>query len=233
MRGVTTIQDKLTLASLGQVKANSLLPAQQPSSQKILTAADTYQQRLLKYPLRGIFHSYAEFIHALWLESRPEVHSFVPQPFLLWVNGRRYVPDCFVVRDSGPVVLELKAGGTMVDPAPELVRRFFEWEGLAFEVLDNAAVLAHEAEALHWLRLIQVLVVADQYHLDTRAEEIALLQTCMERGPLTLGDLISPRRHLQQYPQEVALYRLLHQHRLTTDLVTRPLDYDAEIRLCS
>jgi hypothetical protein len=233
MSTAAVIRDGVTLAALGQVKTDSLMPAQQPSSQKILTAADTYQQRLLKYPLRATFHSYAEFIHALWLESRADVRSFVPQPFLLWVNGRRYIPDCYVVLDTGPEVVELKAGGTMVNPPPELVRRFFEWENLAFEVLDNAEVLTHEAEALHWLRLIQVLVVAAHYHVDTRAEETTLLQVCAERGPQTLGNLISPRRHAQQYPWEVALYRLLHQHRLATDLVTRPLDYDAEIRLCN
>lgn len=233
MSRATVIQDGLTLASLGQVKTDSLLPAQQPSSQQILTAADTYQQRLLKYPLRGTFHSYAELIHALLLESRAEVRHFVPQPFLLWVNGRRYTPDCYVLLDAGPVVIELKARGEMLKPSPDLVRQFFDWEGMAFEVLDNDVVLAQEAEALHWLRLIQVMVVADQYHLDTRAEEIDLLQACMERGPLALGELISPRRHDQQSLEEVALYRLLHQHRLATDLVHDYLNYDSEIRLCS
>ncbi len=233
MSGSAVIQDGVTLASLGQVKADSLLPAQQPSSRQILTAADTYQQRFVKYPLLGTFHSYAEFIHALLLEANAEVRSFIPQPFLLWVNGRRYIPDCYVAQTSGVAVIELKARGEMLNPSPDLVRRFFEWEGMGFEVLDNEIVLAREMEALHWLRLIQVMVVADQYHLDTRAEENELLQACAMHGTLALGDLISPRRHELQYQQEVALYRLLHQHRLETDLVHRPLDYDSEIRLCN
>ena len=103
----------------------------------------------------------------------------------------------------------------------------------AFEVLNNELVLAQETEALDWLRLIQVMVVADQHHLDTRAEEIELLQACLERGPLALGDLISPRRHDRQSQEEVVLYRLLHQNRLDTDLVHDYLNYDSEIRLCS
>lgn len=233
MPGATVIQDELTLASLGQVKANSLQPTQQPSSQEILVSADTYQQRLLKYPLRAVFHSYAEFIHALLLEADPAVRSFVPQPFLLWVNGRRYTPDCYVQRDSGPVVVELKARGEMKTPPPALVKQFFNWEGMDFEVLDNEAVLAREAEALHWLRLIQVMVVANQYGLDTRAAEIDLLQACAMQASQTVGDLISPRRHCELDLREVALYRLLHQHRLETDLVHDDLDYDSEIRLCS
>lgn len=233
MPGSTVMQDGLTLATLGKVKAESLQPVQQPSSQSILVSADTYQQRLLKYPLRGVFHSYAEFIHALLLEADPGVRSFVPQPFLLRVNGRRYIPDCYVLRDAGPAVVELKPRGEMPTPSPELVRLFFDWEGMGFEVLNNEAVLAREAEALHWLRLIQVMVVAAQYHLDTRTEEVELLQDFAVSPCQAVGDLISPGRRSQLDLREVALYRLLHQHRLETDLVHRYLDYDSEIRLCS
>ena len=232
MASVMRVQNGLTLADLGRVVTDNLEPLQQPSSAKILVSADCYQQVMIKYPHLGVFHSYAEFIHALLLESRADVFRFVPQPFLLWVNGRRYTPDCYMHTSAGMTVIELKPRGEMRTPSPEALRPFFAREHMTFEVLSNEAVLAHETEALHWLRLIQVMVVANQYHLDTTGEERDLLQTCAERGPLALGDLISPHRHSQQYPQEVALYRLLHRHQLATDLVTRPLDYDSEIRLC-
>ena len=229
----TSLRDPLTLALLADVRADSLMPAEQPTSPKLLVSADTYQQRLLKYPHRATFHSYAEFIHALLLEARADVRSFVPQPFVVWFRGRRYIPDCFVLEHTGAVVVELKAKGVMREPPPEVVQRFFDYEKMSFRILANEEILAREAEALHWLRLIQVLVVANQYGVDTRNEELELLQQCTCLQTPCVGDLISPRRHGQLSQLEIALYRLLHQHRLEADLATRALDYDSELRLCA
>ena len=73
MASVMRVQNGLTLADLGRVVTDNLEPLQQRSSPDILLSADCYQQVLIKYPRLAVFHSYAEFIHALHLESRADV----------------------------------------------------------------------------------------------------------------------------------------------------------------
>lgn len=225
-------RDENTLAVLARIRIKSLSPAEQPSSQKILKKADTYQQRFLKYPHRGAFHSYAEFIHALLLESRAAISTFVPQPFRLLVGNKPYIPDCYVCENNRQIVIEMKPKGQMVDPSPLLIEQFFNWHRMEFQVVSNESVMEHEQEALNWLPLVQVMVVAERYGLDTSAKEQELLQYCITHSGLTVGDLLSPRRREDQSDEEVALYRLLHLHRLETDLDRRPLNYDSELRVC-
>jgi hypothetical protein len=223
----SVITHELTLETLGDVRADSLVPVEQPSSLKILVQADTYQQRFLKYPRRGTFHSYAEYLHAILLESRPSVVNFVPQPFLLLVNNRRYTPDCYVIENGERRVIELKPRGEMAKPSPDIMTRFFALYGMQFEVIANEDILRQEGEARHWLRIIQALVVAERYQLDTRLLERDILTACMG-GTCCVADVLVPGRR-DQWQREIALYRLLHKHWLETDLKTRHLDYDSEL----
>ena len=223
-----SLRDPLTLALLADVRADSLVPIEQPSSPDILVSADTYQQRFLKYPHRGTFHSYPEYLHAILLESRRSVTSFVPQPFKLYIRNRRYTPDCYVVENGERKVIELKDSGEMTIPPADQVARFFALHGLQFEVIANQAVLQHESEARHWLRLIQALVAAERYSCDTRRLERDMLAQCME-SQCCVADVLVPGRR-DQWQREIALYRLLHKHWLETDLKTRYLDYDSELQ---
>lgn len=223
----TSLRDPLTLAVLADVRTDSLVPVEQPSSRDILVSADTYQQRFLKYPHRGTFHSYAEYLHAILLESHRAVTSFVPQPFKLYIRNRRYIPDCYVVENGERKVIELK-GSAEKTPLPlAVITHFFALQGLRFEVIDNQTVLQHEREARHWLRLIQALVVAERYACDTRRLERDILAQCME-SPCCVADVLTPGRR-DQWPREIALYRLLHRHWLETDLKMRYLNYDSEL----
>ncbi len=227
-----TFPNPLTLDALGRCDAPSLAPCQQPTSLKLLKAADTYQQVCVKYPGLAVFHSYAEYIHALWLESLSTVSAFVPQPFLLYCDHRRYIPDCYVVKDHEIVVLELKAGGNMEWPDPGLVRAFLALEHMNFEVIANDDVLIHEQEALRWRPIIQALAVANHYQVDTTTAEIDLLQLFSNDREYQVGDLLSPLNREERSDHEIALFRLIHKHRLVVDLSHHQLDYDTPVTLC-
>lgn len=221
-----------TLELLGRVDAPNLVPSQQPTSLKLLKSADTYQQHGAKFGGTGIYHGYAEYIHALWLESRRSVTRFVPQPFLIYVDHRRYIPDCYILQNNQIDVVELKAGGSMAWPDQDLMTAFFAREHMQFRLIDNDEVLQHETEALHWRPIVQSLVVANHYGLDTRTAESELLQTCARYESCEIGDLISPRRHADPSDHLIALYRLIHKHDLLVDLAYERLDYDTPVTLC-
>lgn len=227
-----TLHDPLTLEVLGRVDAPSLSPSQQPTELGLLKSADTYQQAGVKYPNIGVYHCYPEYIYALWLESLEAVKSFVPHPFLLYYDHRRYIPDCCVLRDGQIEVIELRARGVMDWPDPALITAFFARKNMVFHVIDSDETLTHEAEALHWLPIVQSLYVANRYALDTRAAESELLQTCARYDVCEIGDLIDPRQHADHSDRLIALYRLIHQHDLFVDLSCDRLDYDTPVRLC-
>lgn len=228
-----TLHNPLTLEALGRVEAASLSPCQQLTSRKLLKNSDTYLQAGVKYRGIGVYHSYAEYIHALWLESLNTVNYFVPQPFLLLCDHRRYIPDCCLLRDGQFEVVALAARGTMTSPDPALICAFFAQHDMTFRVLDNDEALTHEQEALHWRPIVQSLYVANRYQLDTRAAETELLQTCAMFENCQVGDLISPLQHTDRSDKLIALYRLIQQHLFIVDLSQNHLDYDTPVRLCT
>lgn len=228
----TPLRNPLTLEVLARVRAPSLSPCQQPTSPKLLKSADTYLRAGVKYTGIGVYHSYAEYIHALWLESVKSVMNFVPQPFSIYCDHRRYVPDCCILRNGQFEVVELKARGAMEWPDPNLIAAFFARENMHFSVIDNDEVLTHEQEALHWRPIVQSLYVAKRYGVDTRAAESELLQACSRFAVCEVGDLVSPLQHADRSDRLIALYRLIHQHDLIVDLSHNRLDYGTPVRLC-
>lgn len=227
------VTDPSSLACLGIPQAESLVPCQQPTKAALLTSADCYQQRCLKCPEICTFHSYAEYIYALLLEGDPRVRSFVPQPFKLRTGKELYTPDFYVLRNGKEYVLELKPNGKMELNKKKTVAAFFDFYGMNFEVVDNDEVLMHEQEALHWLPIIQVLVCAEEYNLDTQALEHQLWQKCLAyMNDPAVGDILLPEDSAIEGLHEVALYRLIYRHRLTVDLTEQALSYDTVLHRC-
>jgi hypothetical protein len=227
-----TIVNPLTLQALGDIDIEDWTPQQQSTSLTLLKGADTYRQACVKFPALALFHSYAEYIYALWLESRADVIRFVPQPYQLRYNKKHYIPDCFVETCDKRTVIELKARNSQPWLEPELVNAFFSTHHMDYVVIDNDEALAHETEALHWRPIIQALAVANTYELSTREEELSLLQQFHEKHDHQIGDLLSPLQRLNQSSYEIALYRLLHTHKLHIDLSVQRLNYDTPVSLC-
>lgn len=208
---------------------DQLVPAQQPTSVSLTKSTDYYEQRCVKFAQRGAFHSYAELIHALLLEADRDVTSFVPQPYQLLVNRRFYIPDVYAVRSGRIQILELKPEGKFDREKEAMLVAFFDQYGMHFEVVANESVLEQEQLALNWLPLIQVLAQALAQGIDTQVEEQRLYDIARAQDSLAVGDLLHDSSRQEQYPKELALYRLLHRHDLVCDLTQRPLNYDTVI----
>ncbi len=220
------------LDNLARVTSDSLVPSQQRTSLALETNADVYLRTCLKYPGRGVFHSYPEYLHGVLLDIDPDVSYFVPQPFALRIGRKPYIPDVYVVRNGQQEVIELK-GKHSLDPVIEAsAQAFFADYGIHFSVISNNTALAREQEALNWLPLLHVLACANQSGLETRAMASTLLTRCRQFPGSTVGDLLSPARRPTQYVEEVALYRLLVDHQLTADLVSAPLTYTSVLTAC-
>jgi len=227
----TTSTDPFTLEALANTASDSLVPNQQDTPRGLLQQADCYLQRFIKYPGIVVCHSYAEFIHAIWLEMDVDVTSFVPQPFKLYVHGRCYIPDCYVIHKGQPQVIELKAEGQFNVAWLNEIALYFKWHDLPFSVISNDAMLSHETEALHWLPIIQLLAQANEIGIQTEKIEFKLLDKSYSLGTSYVGNLITPGA-TDQYLERIALYRLIYAHRLLVDLRYRPLSWDTELSLC-
>ncbi len=212
------------------VKTESFIPHQQESAKKLLRSADCYQQKFIKFPHIGIFHSYAEFIHAALLESDPEVSMFVPQPFLLHIGNRRYIPDCYFVKSGQRIVLELKPRGDFKDELRIPLQAFFEQEQMIFGVVSNENVLEQEILALNWLKIIRVLISAKKE--DTSHEEFNLLNRLFEIQELELGDIVFVGDRIGQRKTEIALFRLAHKGKIKLDITDSQLGYSTKATLC-
>jgi hypothetical protein len=229
-----TINDPKTLSQIGKVRTESLIPNQQHTSIKLLTSADCYQQRFLKYPGIATFHSFAEYLYALQLEIDPNVRSFVPQPFVLHINKKRYIPDFYILRNDKEYVFELKPQGLMDEEKQRVAAAYFDYHNMIFKVISNEEVLAHELKALNWLPIIQVLVCANEYGLDTEALEFKTWQKCVSYSDdPVIGDILLPGHKEAEGFQEIALYRLIYRHRLVIDLSKHPISYDTVLKRCA
>ncbi|MDO3382390.1 hypothetical protein [Gilvimarinus algae] len=223
------VQHPQTLAHLGVVETQTLMPQQQKTKPPLLKSANLYIRTCVKYPLRAYFHSYEEYIHGLWLESDPHVIAFIPQPYTLYCDHRLYIPDCHVLTDRGIRVVEIKPLGKPMWPSPQLLETFFAEERMAFELLSNDAVMVHETTALRWRRLVQVLASSNARYLDTSVEEAQLVAELTASRTAVLGDILSPLKRPAHSRTEIALYRLIHRHAIHVDLDVRALSYDSQV----
>ena len=221
----------LTLEALTTVSSDSLVPSQQPTPRGLMQQTDCYQQRFLKYPNIAICHSYAEFIYYLYLEMDPEVSSFVPQPFKLYIQGwrRPHIPDSYIVRKGQPQVVEIKAPGDMDAPWLNAVAAYLQWHDLPYSVMCNDVVLTHEQEALNWLPLIQVLAAAEQEGIETQTLEYELLDQIFTLDHPQVFDVLNPGLRLQQNVNEIALFRLIYHHKVKVDLKSAPFGWDTAL----
>jgi len=233
MSQTSILANPFTLEALAHVSAPALVPSQQPTRRGLLQQVDCYQQRFLKYPGIAVCHSYAEFIHLICLEMDSDVLSFVPQPFKLMINGRRYIPDCYVIRLGRPQVIELKAAGGLDDPWYSQVAAFLGWHDLPFSLISNELMLTFERQALNWLPIFQALVCADRQGIDTQSQELAIWSEVLHKETLQVRDILNPGLRTQQWQEEIALYRLIYKHRLKVDLQKNPLDWDSELLVCT
>lgn len=217
------------------VRGDTDVPRQQICSMTQLKAEDTYQQTFIKCPERCVLRSYAKLLHAALLEADPSVISFIPQPYTLKLQGRDYQPAVYVLRSDGRrQVIDLRDGGEFDEGQKTILTAFFEKLGLEFTVLSNESVLKRQQEARNWLCIIRVMALANRYAIDTSLAEHALWQHGLSIEGATVADFYNVGdQSPEEYEQNVAFFRLLHQHYLACDLTKEDLHPDLKVTLCT
>ena len=214
-----------------QVKANTLAPHQRPTSRQLMRHANYYERQMIKHPHRSAFHSESELLHAGLLEGDPTVISYIPQPFLLRVNGQPYTPDCYIVRQDGRrEVIELKPNGVLDPSLQDPLEAFFSQQEMVFRVISNESVEARRTEAENWIEIVQNLYLARDF--DTDAAELEIIECLAEGNVTTIGALSDPGDRSQLYLREIGLYRLLHRGVVAAELADKALDWDTQVQLC-
>ncbi|MFT7651216.1 MAG: hypothetical protein ACI9UU_000318 [Candidatus Azotimanducaceae bacterium] len=206
-----------------------LQPTQVKTDLQFLKATNGYVRKFIKHPKLSYFHSYPEFLHAALLEADATVTSFVPQPFRLRVNSKRYVPDCFVVRGSQRLVVELKKDGEMDSSKVLSLENFFATRNMIFQVIGNDEILMQETTALSWLKIVQSMVIhAD---IDTSRTEEDVLQLIGIRSEVVLSELLESTRPPFS-ARLLSVQRLLHRGVLSADLSEHSLYAGTVIKPC-
>lgn len=211
--------------------AASLTPCQVDTKRDFRVATDFRVAQLLKHQPPSQFHSLAEYYHAALLEGDPTVSRYVPQPFMLTIGKRRrYVPDCYVVRDGQVEVVELKPRGKFDEHRCEALEAYFRNQRIRFLAIPNEAVFSRVIEARNWLLIVQMLVI--HCELDTAKWEMNLFDRVRQQGSTRLADWVLRQDRSSSRVQEIALLRLLHQGKLRADLTRERFSYATEVRPC-
>ena len=213
-----------------KIKCDSLIPNQQTTRISFLRSVDCYQQKFLKFPKIGIFHSYAELLQAALFESDCSVTSFVPQPFRFYIGRHSYTPDFYYVHNGKRTVLELKSAGSLDPKFYKPLNAFLKNKDINFKVITNQEILDQEIFCQSWLYIIRTLVNAKD--IDTTGQENRILTNFIHKPKQKYGDLINIFDRFEKYEDEIALLRLVHRGKLSLAINKKLLTLDTEISLC-
>jgi len=194
---------------------------------KFRIATDCYIRRFIKYPRVAICHSYSELLYLALLEGDPRVSSFTPQPQLLKINGRRYTPDSFYVKDGERTYVELKPRGEFRDELKRPMEAYAKRNNCKFKVVANEEVLEQITKAKNWLHIIGVLLSSTSE--DTSGAEQDMLERLHYEQSTTIRDVMDQYDRIGNRLNEIALFRLAHQGLASLDLDNSPLSYDTRV----
>lgn len=214
-----------------KVKKAKKTPVNQfKADSKKLISTQSYLQRFIKYPKIGYFFNKATFYHAALLEADTNVISFVPQPYELSLNGHPFIPDCYVAYKNKRTVFKLSSqGGIDQDIQIPVTEYLKEKDGAEFVVLSYDSVFEQEVKAQNWLFIIRTLCnVSD---ISTRNQEKDLLEKFFNKPKQQIGDIVQIDNRLNANLDEIALYRLIHQGKLTMSH-TDPINFNTEVTAC-
>lgn len=209
------------------MRADSLLAKQQHTPLGFKKHTDFYQQVCIKHPYLSDFHSYPEYLYAGLLEGDPSVRYFVPQPFILLLKGKRYIPDVYVERTDRIEVVELKPRGEFEENKRAALTRYFGLKQMTFCVVANETILSRAQEARNWLSIVSCLYRARQLATDTLEDQ--LYSSLLLRRQGVLSDWVDKGDRAHSALQEIALFRLAHRGLIVLDLAHAPLDYTTKV----
>jgi len=199
-----------------------------PTSRRFKIATDLYLQRFIKYPKIAECHCYVELLYLALLEFNPTVSSFTPQPKKLKINGRRYVPDCFFLRDGEKTYVELKPRGEFGDALRLPLEQYARRKNCKFEVVANEAVLERRVRAENALQMLRVLLSASDE--DTSKAEEDIFDQLFTNRSMDISDVVDRDNRIGERHMEIALYKLAHSGAISIDIDKEPIGYRTKVR---
>ncbi len=215
-----------------KIDLDDFIPKQQlDDASKIKINSKSYFQKFIKFPEIGIFHSYAELLHAALLEFDPDVISFVPQPFKFKINGKPYIPDCYVAYKNKKEVVELKPDGEFDQDRQLPLTAFLDDEhGIDFKVVSNESMFELETKAKNCLFIIRTL--CNVQDVLTRNQEAELLERFTLKPNQCIGDVVQIGNRINAGLNEIALFRLIRKGKLSITH-NQQIDLNTEVSRCN
>lgn len=204
-------------------------PHQQTTKIGFKKKCDFYQCGMLKYNGVADFHSYHELLHALLLESDPDVTRFVPQPFRLPWRQNGYVPDCYIARGSQRLIVEIKPEGKFPKERGEWVSRFCRPHGIDYLEITNEFLMAREVKARNWFWIVSYLRAWKDFDSTNQIKQ--LYEQLVDADAIELGSLIPYYKDKEQTLDLLALFRMAHRGQCELELNYSSLNPDTIVRL--
>ncbi len=101
---------------------------------------------------------------------------------------------------------------------------------IGFEVISNESVYDQEIKAENWLKIMRFL--SNKEDCITENEESEIFKNIVVKGGLRLDEIIDMRDLQSTLFNEVALYRLLHQGKITCSLSSHKLSSESVFSPC-
>lgn len=100
---------------------------------------------------------------------------------------------------------------------------------MIFEVISNESILERKIEAGNWLEIVRYLHTGKNFN--TQNEELSILEKVYANGKCSFYDFIDLGARNRTFVNEIAVFRLLHRGKLTSNLDVKALDYNTELSL--
>ena len=111
-----------------------------------------------------------------------------------------------------------------------IAKFFFNYHDIKFQVISNESIIKNETLAKNWLFIIRTLSSADS--VETIVDEQFILDKFIVYPNQRVGDVISVANRINQFNNEIALFRLAHRGKLKIDLDSSYLNANTEVNLC-
>ena len=208
-----------------------IYPEQQTKiAKKFKVNTDFYMQKFIKYPHTAVFHSYPELLHAALLESDKDVKAFTPQPYNIKVKSGNYVPDVHYIKNNESIVAELKPKGKFDLEKKEFCEAYFKNQNMKFIVVSNESVYEQQVKALNWLQVIRVILTST--YENTLNQELEILSNIATGKVEVFSDVIDSGDRFGTMLEEIALYKLIYDHKVVASLDEVIINYSTKVKLC-
>ena len=217
--------------SPNQLNVYMIYPKQQTkTAKKFKVNTDFYMQKFIKYPHTAVFHCYPELLHAALLESDKDVKAFTPQPFNIKVKSGKYVPDVHYIKNNESIVAELKPNGKFDLEKKEFCEAYFKNQNMEFIVVSNESVYEQQVKALNWLQVIRVILTST--YENTLNQELEIMSDIATGKVEVFSDVIDSGDRFRTMLEEIALYKLIYDHKVVASLDEKIINYNTRVKLC-